>query len=58
VDSNIIVNRWQGYFSQLLDIHNVSDGRQIEIQTAETPVPDPSHLVVEFATANLKKYRQ
>jgi hypothetical protein len=31
-DSNNIVNRWKSYFPQLLNIHNVSDVRQIEIQ--------------------------
>jgi hypothetical protein len=30
-DSNSIVNRWQSDFSQLLNIHNVSDVKQIEI---------------------------
>jgi hypothetical protein len=43
-DSNTIVNRWKSYFSQLLNVHNVSDFRQIEIHTAEPLVPGPSHL--------------
>jgi hypothetical protein len=34
-NSNTIVNRWKSYFSQLLNIHNVSDVRQIEIHTAQ-----------------------
>jgi hypothetical protein len=34
-DSNSIVNRWKSYFSQSLNVHNISDVRQIEIQTAE-----------------------
>jgi hypothetical protein len=29
-DSSNIVNRWKSYFSQLLNVHNVSDVRQIE----------------------------
>jgi hypothetical protein len=33
-DSNTILNRWKSYFSQLLNVHNVSDVRQIEIHTA------------------------
>jgi hypothetical protein len=34
-DSNNIVNRWKSYFSQLLNVYNVSDVRHIEIHTAE-----------------------
>jgi hypothetical protein len=26
-DSNTIVNRWKSYFSQLLNVHNVSEVR-------------------------------
>jgi hypothetical protein len=43
-------------FPQLLNVHNVSDVRQIEIHTAEPLVPGPSHLEVEPAVAKLKKY--
>jgi hypothetical protein len=56
VDSNTILNRWKSYFSQLLNVHNVSDVRQIEIHTAESLVPGPSHLWVEISIAKLKKY--
>jgi hypothetical protein len=35
-----ILNRWKN-FSQLLNVHRVSDVRQIEIHTAEPLVPDP-----------------
>jgi hypothetical protein len=52
-DSNTIVNRWKSYFSQLLNVHNVSDVRQIEIHTAEPLVPGPSHLKVEISIAKL-----
>jgi hypothetical protein len=31
-DSNTILNRWKCYFSQLLNVHNVSDVRQKYIQ--------------------------
>jgi hypothetical protein len=34
-DSNKMLSRWKNYFSQLLNDHNVSDVRQIEIHTAE-----------------------
>jgi hypothetical protein len=33
--SHNVLNRWKNYFSQLLNIHRVSDVRQIEIYTAE-----------------------
>jgi hypothetical protein len=56
-DSNTILNRWKGYFSQLLDVHDVSDVRQIEIHTAEPLVPGLSHLVVEISIARLKNYK-
>jgi hypothetical protein len=43
-DSNTILNRWKNYFSQLLNVQNVSDVRQIEVHTAESFVPGPSRL--------------
>jgi hypothetical protein len=46
-ESNIL-NRWKIY-SQLLNVHNVSDVRQIEIHTAELLVSGPSCLEVEIA---------
>jgi hypothetical protein len=42
VDSHNILNRWKNYFSHLLNVHNVSDVRQIEVHTAEPLVPGPS----------------
>jgi hypothetical protein len=51
-----ILNRWKNYFSQLLNVHNVSDVRQIEVHTAESLVPGPSRLEVETVIAKLKKY--
>jgi hypothetical protein len=55
-DSHIL-NRWKRYISQLLNVHNVSDIRQIEIHIAEPLVPGPSHLQVEIAIAEFKKYK-
>jgi hypothetical protein len=52
-DSHNILNRWKNYFSQLLNVHRVSDVRQIEMPL----VPDPSPFEVEIATAKLKKYK-
>jgi hypothetical protein len=56
-DSNNILNRWKNYFSQLLNVHNVSDVRQIEVHTAKPLVPGPSCLEAETAIAKLKKYK-
>jgi hypothetical protein len=56
-DSHNILNRWKSYFSQLLNVHNASDVRQIEVHTAEPLVPGPSHLEVKIAIEKLKKYK-
>jgi hypothetical protein len=53
-DSHNILNRWKNYFSQLLNVHNVSDVRQIEIHMAEPLVPGHSRLEVEIAIAKLR----
>jgi hypothetical protein len=45
------------YFSQLLNVHNVSEARQIEIHTAEPLVPGPSQHEVEISIPKLKKYK-
>jgi hypothetical protein len=42
---------------KLLNVHNVSDVRQIEVHTAELSVHGHSHLEVEIATAKMKKYK-
>jgi hypothetical protein len=56
-DSNTTVNRWKSYVSRLLNVHDFSDVRQIEIHTTEPLVPGPSHLEVEISIAKLKKYK-
>jgi hypothetical protein len=58
-DSHRNSNRWKNYFSQLLNVHNVSDVRQLKVHvhTAEPLVPGPSRLEVEIAIAKLKKYK-
>jgi hypothetical protein len=56
-DSHNNLNRWKNCFSQLLNVHNVSDVRQIEVHTAEPLVPGPSRLEMEIAVAKLKKCR-
>jgi hypothetical protein len=46
-DSHNILNRWKNYFSWLLNVHNVSDVREIEVHTAEPLVPGPSCFEVD-----------
>jgi hypothetical protein len=41
------LNRWKNYFSPLLNVHNVTYVRQIEIHTAEPSVLGPSRLEFE-----------
>jgi hypothetical protein len=54
VDSHNILNRWRNYFSRLLNVHNVSGVRQIELNTTEPLVPSPSRLEMEIVIAKLK----
>jgi hypothetical protein len=56
-DSHCILNRWKNYFSQLLNVHNVRDFRQVEVHTAEPLVPGPNRIEVEIVIAKLKKYK-
>jgi hypothetical protein len=44
-------------FSQLLNVHDVSDVRKIEVHTAGPLIPGPSRLEVEIAIAKLKNYQ-
>jgi hypothetical protein len=53
-DSYNTLHRWKNYFSLLLNVHNVSDVRQIEVHTAEPLVPSLSHLDTEIAIAKLE----
>ena len=39
-DSHSIMVRWRNYFSQILNVHGVSEVRQAEIHTAELLVPE------------------
>jgi hypothetical protein len=43
-DSHSIMARWRNNFSQIVNVHGVSDVRQAEIHTAEPLVPEPSAL--------------
>jgi hypothetical protein len=40
VDSHNIFLWWKNYFSQLLNVHRISQVKQTEVHTAEPLVPD------------------
>ena len=56
-DSHSIMARWRNYFSQILNVHGVSDVRQAETHTAEPLVPEPSALEAELAIEKLKSHK-
>jgi hypothetical protein len=56
-DSHNILNRRKNYFSQLLNVHRVSDVRQIEIHTVDWLLPILSPSEVEIAIEKLKRYK-
>jgi hypothetical protein len=49
--------RWRNYFSQILNLHGVSDVRQTEIHAAEPLVTEPSALEVELAIEKLGRHK-
>jgi hypothetical protein len=56
-DSHNVLNRWNSYFSQLLNVQRVNDVRQIEMHIADLIVPDPSPFQVEIVIAKLEKQK-
>jgi len=54
-DSHSILARRRNHFSQLLNIHGVSDVRQTEIHSAEPLVPEASAFEIEMAIEKLKR---
>jgi hypothetical protein len=56
-DYHVIFNRWKHYFSQLLNVHSVSDIWQTEVHMTEPLVPNPSRTEVQIAIVKLKKYK-
>jgi hypothetical protein len=54
-DSKNSLNKCENNFSQLLNVHNVSDVTQIEVHAAEPLVPAPSPFEAEIDIAKLKK---
>jgi hypothetical protein len=53
-DSHNISIRWKNYFSQLSNVHGVSDIRQIEIDTAQS-VCGPCPYKIKIAFVKLKR---
>jgi hypothetical protein len=51
-DSYNILKKWRNYVCQLLNVHGTDDDRQIEMQTAEQPVPDQNPLEAEMVIKN------
>ena len=47
----------RNHFLQLLNVYGVNDVRQIEIQTAEPLLPEPSTFKAEMAIEKLKRHR-
>jgi hypothetical protein len=56
-DSHSITARWRNYFSQILNVHGVSDVRQAEIHTADPLVPETKALEIELAIEKLKSHK-
>jgi hypothetical protein len=54
-DCHSILGRWRNHFSQLFNVHRVSDVRQREINTTEPLLPEPSAFEVEMAIDKLKR---
>jgi hypothetical protein len=56
-DTHSILARWRNHFSQLFNVHGVSDVRQTEIHMAEPLLPEPSAFDVEMAIEKLKRHK-
>jgi hypothetical protein len=54
VDPQNVLNRWENFFNQVLNVHGVHNVRQMHIHTAEPLVPEPSLVEVEIAIGKLK----
>jgi hypothetical protein len=57
VDPHKILNGWNNYICQLLNVHGSGGVRQTEMHTAESSVPEPSTSEAEAANGKLKKYK-
>jgi hypothetical protein len=56
-DPQNVLNRWKNFFNQVLNVHRFHDVRQMDIQTAEPLVPEPSLVEVKIVIGKLKSYK-
>jgi len=54
-DSHNILNKWENYFFQILNVCIIFYVRQTEMHAAEPLLPEPSCFEVEIAIAKLKR---
>jgi hypothetical protein len=55
-DSHNILNRWNKYFCQLLNLHDTNTIRHIGRQAAEPLIPEPKSFEVEIAIEKPKRH--
>jgi hypothetical protein len=55
-DTLRILNRWENYYCQILNMYWVNSVRRTEIHTAEPLIPEPSSIEVKIAIENLERY--
>jgi hypothetical protein len=56
-DPHKILNRWNNYFCQLLNVHGTGGVRQTEMHITEPFVPEPSASEIEVAVGKMKRYK-
>jgi hypothetical protein len=54
LSNSYILDRRKNYFCELLEVHEVSDVRQVELLTAEPLVSEPSYFKAEIAVEKLE----
>jgi hypothetical protein len=57
IDSHSILARWRNHFSQLFDVHGISNVRQTELYAAELLVPEPRAFESDLTTEKLKSHK-
>jgi hypothetical protein len=56
-DPQNVLNMWKSFFNQVLNVHGVRDVRQMDIQTVDPLVTEPSLVEVEISTEKQKSYK-
>jgi hypothetical protein len=56
-DPQNVLNKWENFFNQMLNVHGITDVRQMEIHTAEQLIPELSLVEVKIAVGKLKRYK-